>query len=62
MVKSRNGMVLYGLIWVSFVVGGVAGAFLDYRYGPIALLLPILGLAVLISVDFVRPVMRPVSG
>lgn len=61
-VKSREGMLLYGVIWVCFIGGGVAGAFLDYRYGPIALLLPIVGLAALICVDLLRPVMRPVSG
>lgn len=61
-LKSRDGMFLYGLIWVSFVAGGAAGAFLDYRYGPIALLLPILLLAALIFADCVRPLIRPVSG
>lgn len=61
-VRSRDAMVLYGLIWVSFVAGGVGGALLDYRYGPIALLLPIVGLSGLICLDFARPVTLPVSG
>ncbi len=61
-LKSRDGTLLYGLIWVSFVSGGAAGAFLDYRYGPVALLLPIVGLAALICFDLLRPVMRPLSG
>jgi uncharacterized membrane protein YoaK (UPF0700 family) len=58
-LRSRKGVALYGLIWISFAAGGIAGAYLDYGYGPVALLLPIAGLFALICVDLVKPLTQP---
>lgn len=62
-VFSRNGktrehfadFIFYGGIWFCFAGGGIVGAFIDQRYGPVALLLPIAGLGTLIALDMVRP-------
>jgi uncharacterized membrane protein YoaK (UPF0700 family) len=58
-LRSQKEIALYGMIWISFVAGGIAGACLDNAYGPVALALPILGLFLLICADLVRPLTQP---
>lgn len=49
----------YGGIWLCFAIGGIVAAFIELRYGTIALLLPLSGLAVLIVHDLFDPVANP---
>lgn len=49
----------YGGIWLCFAIGGIVAAFIELRYGTIALLLPLSGLAVLIVRDLFDPVANP---
>lgn len=47
--------LLYGGIWLCFACGGIVAAFVALRYGTIALLLPLSGLAALIVYDLISP-------
>jgi uncharacterized membrane protein YoaK (UPF0700 family) len=55
-----QGMILSGGLWVLYIVGAVLGSLAKQRWGPGALLLPILVLGTVVLVDFVRP-MEPTS-
>lgn len=50
--------LFYSGIWLCFAVGGVFAAFLEVRYGLMALLLPIGGLALMIVLDLWSPVTK----
>jgi uncharacterized membrane protein YoaK (UPF0700 family) len=53
--EKLNEFALYGGIWCCFAGGGIAGAFLELRYGPQALLLPICALAAIAFSDALHP-------
>jgi uncharacterized membrane protein YoaK (UPF0700 family) len=48
----------YGGIWLCFACGGIFAALLELHYGTIALLLPICGLAALITYDLASPLTK----
>lgn len=53
--KKFADFLLYGGIWLCFACGGIVAAFVALRYGTIALLLPLSGLAALIVYDLISP-------
>ena len=53
--EKAADFVFYGGIWLCFAVGGILAAFAELRYGSVALVLPIVGLAALIARDAVHP-------
>jgi len=53
--KKFADFLLYGSIWLCFACGGIVAAIVAVRYGTIALLLPLSGLAALIIYDLIRP-------
>lgn len=53
--KKFADFLLYGGIWLWFACGGIVAAFVALRYGTIALLLPLSGLAALIVYDLISP-------
>jgi uncharacterized membrane protein YoaK (UPF0700 family) len=55
MREKLADFALYGGIWCSFASGGIAGAFVEFRYGPAAFLLPVLGLSIVAIRDILRP-------
>ena len=54
--RNFGDFAFYGGIWLCFAVGGILAAILELRYGAIALLLPLSGLAALIVHDLFDPV------
>lgn len=53
--EKAADFAFYGGIWLCFAVGGITAAVTELHYGSVALLLPIVGLAVLIARDVVHP-------
>lgn len=53
--KKFADFLLYGGIWLCFACGGIVAAIVAVRYGTIALLLPLSGLAALIVYDLISP-------
>lgn len=49
--KHCRDFLVYAVICITFAAGGLAGASIELAYGSIALLLPIVGLAILIACD-----------
>lgn len=53
-IKLRD-FYFYGGIWLLFALGGIAGAFIELRFGPEALWLPVAALLLLIGCDLAAP-------
>ncbi|HEY9180657.1 MAG TPA: YoaK family protein [Candidatus Baltobacteraceae bacterium] len=60
--QKFSDFAFYGGIWLCFAAGGIFAAFIEMRRGPIALLLPLSGLAVLIVHDLLDPVAKAPPG
>ncbi len=46
---------MFGLIFLSFLIGGICGGFGEARWGPLALFAPITGLLILVVADWFTP-------
>jgi uncharacterized membrane protein YoaK (UPF0700 family) len=47
--------MLFGLIFLSFLVGGVCGGFSEVRWGSMTLVVPMAGLAIMAVEDWFAP-------